>query len=208
MYDLSIGSSVCTQCPIGYYCDATVSTSRALPCPQGFYCPAGSTVNYHACPSGTYGSRQYLQSVSDCTACTAGSYCSSTALTAPQGQCGAGYFCPVGSTSSLGATSSASSHVCPAGTYCPAASLVPTACPPGTYQPGTGRTSIKQCLPCMPGSYCGSYNLTAPSGLCSAGYYCTNSSTTASPLTLSTSTYGTGLLSGKLSRWLNISYPT
>lgn len=46
---------------------------------------------------GTYSTQTSLESASDCTDCTAGSYCGDPGLTAPDGTCDAGYYCPPGS---------------------------------------------------------------------------------------------------------------
>ena len=116
--------------------------------------------------------------------------------------CRLGFYCTGGAIKSTQPVNSTVGGPCPRGYYCPSGSSAPLACPPSTYQPSTGRSVISQCLPCTPGSYCGSFALTAPTGLCSAGYYCKNSSSTSIPLTLSTNSY-TGLLSGIMqSTWL------
>ena len=50
----------------------------------GSYCPEG-TDGPLSCPPGTYGAATGLRNVSECTACTAGSYCTTPGLTAPEG---------------------------------------------------------------------------------------------------------------------------
>ena len=68
------------------------------------------------------------------------------------------------------------------GFYCPRATgYVLQPCPTGTYSPNTGLAVEAECLSCVAGSYCGSLNLTSPSGPCAAGYYCKNGSDTATP---------------------------
>ena len=68
------------------------------------------------------------------------------------------------------------------GFYCPRATgYVLQPCPTGSYSPNTGLAIEAECLSCVAGSYCGSLNLTAPSGPCAAGYYCKNGSDTATP---------------------------
>lgn len=46
---------------------------------------------------GTYGEEAGLGSVAQCTPCTEGSYCAQTGLTAVEGDCVEGYYCPRGS---------------------------------------------------------------------------------------------------------------
>ena len=180
-YSNETGLSECKTCPAGFYCDPSVSTVVPLACPQGYYCPAGTALNWQACPVGTFGGRTNLNSVSECEVCNAGSYCSRAGLTHPNGVCAAGYFCPVGSQNGFGLTSLAEKHVCPTGSFCPVASPYPSPCPPGTYNPSRGKHNVTECLDCSPGSFCGLYNLTMPSGACDAGFYCTKGSNTSSP---------------------------
>jgi len=69
-----------------------------------------------------------------------------TGLTAPVGECTAGYYCPGGQESEtpLGLE-------CWAGHFCEVGSATPVFCPNGTYQPSAGQW---ECLPCDPGFYC------------------------------------------------------
>ena len=57
----------------------------------------------------------------------------------------------------------------PVGMYCPVGSAVPQSCPPGTYNPGTGRQSEDQCMNCTGGRYCPDYNMTSVGPPCQAG---------------------------------------
>lgn len=109
----TIGSSECTDCPAGkwqpyraqsscvdspagYYSDTLGATSYK-DCPQGYYCPAGtSDFAIFPCPAGTFGGRDLLQSVSECTPCTAGNFCDEYHLVEPSGKCAAGFFCSEG----------------------------------------------------------------------------------------------------------------
>ena len=181
-YENNTGASTCTLCPPGYYCSAKLSTVTYFDCPQGYYCPIGTGLNWTACPVGKYGSRSNLRSEDDCTGCDAGKFCSRTALSAPNGNCSAGFFCPYGSQNSWGGTVYTSNSTCTAGSYCPKGSSVPLQCPPGTYNPNRGSTSLEQCLSCPPGRYCDRYNLTAPAGVCATGYYCTRGAYTPRPV--------------------------
>jgi hypothetical protein len=94
------GNDTCKMCPAGYYCDSNLNTSVPQVCPVGYYCPAGSKFSSeHACPKGTFSNRTNLKAAADCTPCSAGYYCNSTALTLVSGPCAAGYYCSGGSTS-------------------------------------------------------------------------------------------------------------
>ncbi|KAJ8613418.1 hypothetical protein CTAYLR_002283 [Chrysophaeum taylorii] len=80
----------------GYYCDSYGAT-KYEECPQGYYCPEGiSDYKKYPCPAGTFGAQNLLQTVSECTACTAGNYCEDFGATSPTGDCAAGYYCSEG----------------------------------------------------------------------------------------------------------------
>jgi len=131
------------DCDPGYYCwegsisktplvhenPTNIPISKFGPCPAGHYCPQG-TVEPFECPAGTFNPLTGQDAVGDCQACTAGFYCSSSGLTAVEGSCAPGYYCPVGSKEikPIG-------KYCAAGQYCPLGSAVATSCPAGTYQP-------------------------------------------------------------------------
>ena len=66
----------------------------------------------------------------------AGQFCGSAGLTAPTGNCSAGYYCPGGQN-----TSSPLMYVCSPGHYCPEGSATEQACPPGLYQDEFGKVS-------------------------------------------------------------------
>lgn len=61
---------------------------------------------------------------------------------------------------------------CPAGFYCPTGTAEPEKCPPGTFSNKTKLFSVEQCQNCTAGTYCATYNLVKPTGLCRDGYYC------------------------------------
>jgi len=48
-------------------------------CNPGYYCPLGTSVQI-PCPAGTYNPSQGKSALTDCIACTAGSYCESSGL--------------------------------------------------------------------------------------------------------------------------------
>lgn len=192
------GSSIalnCLDCPPGKYCGAqglsapsglcaagyfclksaievmppaldTVS-SRWGKCPIGFYCPQGTAYPFR-CPIGTYSAKEQLGSVSQCTPCTAGSYCETTGLTAPTGLCEPGYYCPTGQT-----TSRPEAFMCTPGNMCEAGTTDAdfnshaTYCPGGTYQHQNRQSS---CINCPIGYYCVT-GAVAPI-ICEVGRYC------------------------------------
>jgi hypothetical protein len=88
--------------------------------------------------------------------------------------CQAGYYCPVGSTSSTQSD-------CPAGHYCPLNSRVPVPCPRGTFSAATKLSALSQCATCSVGSYCEKAALTAVTGSCEAGYFCKDAHYVARP---------------------------
>ncbi|CAM9865459.1 unnamed protein product, partial [Choristocarpus tenellus] len=165
------GASECYLCPEGYYCDGTRPTSFEE-CSQGNYCPEGTDVSVPKCPAGMFSPSNSLLLLSQCTNCTAGSYCPTLGLTRPNGTCSEGYYCPSGSQDSHGKTSFASEHACPLGRYCVAGTGSPSLCPIGTYNPSEGVTAEEDCVSCSSGNYCQTMGLVAPTASCWAGYYC------------------------------------
>ena len=139
------GAAVCDPCVAGSYCPGP---SAPVACPAGAYCPAGTGILQPACPVGTYSSALSLQSVSGCTACTAGYFCSSTGAAAVTGPCLPGYFCPAGSQDMYGRLAGVPLNICPRGSYCPGGTAGPIACPVGTYAGSTGTDSLNACTPC------------------------------------------------------------
>ncbi|EDO40914.1 predicted protein, partial [Nematostella vectensis] len=103
--------SQCTDCTGGFYCELPGKTEVSGPCQKGHYCPSRSisstsvicpagrycpiqTEMPKLCPRGTFSNNTGLWSDSQCTICTAGSYCGSQGLTEPSGLCRAGFYCP------------------------------------------------------------------------------------------------------------------
>ncbi|KAF6036715.1 hypothetical protein EB796_004987 [Bugula neritina] len=156
-------------CDPGYYCQENATTStpnqgaEADVCPQGYFCPVGTSVP-EPCVPGTYGDAAGLSNVSQCTPCTAGQFCEQYQLSAPEGDCTAGFYCPEGSDLRT-------KLVCPVGHYCLSGSVIPSPCPPSTYNPSEGLNTT-DCLSCTPGYYCGEPGLNDTSALCDEGYYC------------------------------------
>ena len=139
-------------------------------CEPGYYCVGGLR---YICPAGRYGSKRRAHSET----------VAEGPLTACEGLCATGYYCPEGSTSPYALPCGAASKICPEG------SAVPIDVAEGYYSPATVSELHRSVqLPCPPGSYCigaerelcppGTYsdqNLTSSPdclGLCDAGYYC------------------------------------
>ncbi|KAF8822159.1 GCC2 and GCC3 domain-containing protein [Cardiosporidium cionae] len=145
-------------CAAGYFCTsgAVLSNNSSNKCPAGYYCPEGSIVAL-PCEAGTY---TKIAGQSSCLLCNEG------------------FFCPPASVDG-----NATANICPAGAFCPEGTghYSHYFCPPGTYNPTTGATSVLACLLCPAGSYCSNFGLTAATGLCQGGYACTGGSNTATP---------------------------
>ena len=163
-------SSSYDLCSEGYYCKKGAKSSTPLQgvdadiCPAGHYCPLG-TDEPIPCPKGTFSNQIGLFSESNCVNCTAGDYCGEMRLTNTSGLCAAGFYCPEGSIQST-------QEECFKGHFCPQGSVYPEPCPPGTFSNVTHLTDAQDCQPCTPGTYCETYGLLKPTGLCSSGFYC------------------------------------
>ncbi|EDO40915.1 predicted protein, partial [Nematostella vectensis] len=176
--------SQCTDCTGGFYCELPGKTEVSGPCQKGHYCPSRSisstsvicpagrycpiqTEMPKLCPRGTFSNNTGLWSDSQCTICTAGSYCGSQGLTEPSGLCRAGFYCPEGSQDE-------NAVPCTIGLHCPTGYKTPIDCPEGTF---TNTTTSPSCQDCPEGFYCVPENVTSgdpTSGYhtCPRGYYC------------------------------------
>ncbi|XP_068098133.1 platelet endothelial aggregation receptor 1-like [Hyperolius riggenbachi] len=141
---------------------------------SGYYCPKKTRyAEQFPCPPGTYSEVSGATDISTCLPCPPGRFCSRPGLVEPEGYCAPGWFCPAGSVSNKpahlsdlpGRTNSSSvslnGGMCPAGAFCPEGSPYP--------------------VPCTPGKYCASRELSAESGRCEAGFYCTRGSSVPNP---------------------------
>jgi hypothetical protein len=175
-YQDQTGATTCKNCEAGHYCTATTSTKCT---PQNdalnYYCPGGLvSVGKVACAAGTYNFVDGSRSVNDCWSCPPGYFCPvapATSLVKIQ-QCTKGYYCLAGVDAPT---------ICPVGFYCPAGTNVPIPCPRGYYGSTTGLMT----------STC--------SGYCTAGYYCTFQTTTASVTSLCINGVIEGCISGSTS---------
>lgn len=154
------GQSVCKLCPEGYYCLANSTNFIENRCPAGYYCPNGTKQAFEfPCPAGTYNPNELGASETNCLECSGGLYCQGTGNPTPTGNCSAGWYCTKGSDDPKTTTKGGK---CQPGFYCPVGSKTPIGCPPGEY--------------------CETEELAAPTGNCSAGYYCTGSSKKRDPV--------------------------
>ena len=114
------GATSCTACPVGKWCP--LASTVEIDCPLGYYCD-GIQTQPIKCPRGTYGHIINLKSASECKACDGGKTCSQNGLTAPDGECDAGFFCSSGSWTprpdDRDPAESKTGGVCTIGGYCP-----------------------------------------------------------------------------------------
>ena len=180
----AFSNASCLLCKPGMFCDGPANIMPSGNCSAGFYCGSGSatpmpmivTSSGGPCLRGTYcppGSRMPI-------ACPPGRYCLQDLMSAPTGDCLQGYFCSL-NASRADPTDAITGDICPSGHYCPNATSTPQPCPPGTFFNATGAKSLRDCLPCTPGSYCMGSGLSTPTGLCFSGYYCPGGENTSSP---------------------------
>ena len=135
------------ECDPGFYCPNGSASRTEKECPSGYYCGKGSA-RPDACPSGTFLPSTKAFNQSQCLNCTAGWYCNDTGLSAPNGECESGYYCPTGQN-----VKRPPLYMCPKGHYCKVGYPLPKRCENGTYQDNDGQSSCK---------------------VCESGYYCDN----------------------------------
>lgn len=94
-------------------------------------------------------------------------------------QCTGGYYC-------LQNTSDPNSFPCPVGHYCPPGTQYDTQykCSSGSYNPLPTQSSSTACKLCDAGTYCFGDGLSAPTGNCSQGWFCTGGASESKPLVL------------------------
>ena len=88
------------------------------------------------------------ESAADCQPCTGGTYCGTTGLVEPSGNCSRGYYCPDNETIS---TPTPTGLECWVGYYCLEGSSAPTPCAPRFFSETVGSYA---CTPCPAGYYC------------------------------------------------------
>ncbi|XP_077578967.1 uncharacterized protein LOC144200597 [Stigmatopora nigra] len=153
-------------CQAGFYCiaDGNYSTGLGGACPQGRYCPVGTSLPL-PCPPGTYSDGVYVTDITGCRSCPPGHFCAGEGLTAPSGNCEAGFYCPGGDTQATGSEGG----LCPPAHYCPKGSIGPAPCPAGSYANLTGQWL---CSPCPAGHYCPEKTSDFAKFPCPPGFYC------------------------------------
>ncbi|XP_021231889.1 SCO-spondin-like isoform X4 [Numida meleagris] len=178
-YSNATGQDKCFPCPAGFHCPKGLRRR----CPPGFYCPQRTGISFYPCPPGTFNPSYGLSQAERCQQCPAGMFCEDWGLSSPSGPCWPGFFCTAGASvpNPDGATNTSTGGPCPPGHFCPAGTSIPQQCPVGTYSDRPYMWQESSCTACPSGHYCGSAALTAPSGLCSAGYYCLPGASSPSP---------------------------
>ncbi|XP_070551141.1 neurogenic locus notch homolog protein 1-like [Ptychodera flava] len=154
------GQDTCKSCPEGYYCGSNFTTYADTICPSGSYCPLETEYDIqYPCPEGSFNNLTGAHDNTWCVDCTPGMYCEGQGNSYPTDYCDEGWFCSGGANETH--PSAPYGGYCVAGEYCPRGSSAP--------------------LLCDPGQYCDVDRMASPRGDCSAGYYCINGSTTATP---------------------------
>ena len=178
------------ECLQGFYCLSGASVPNptdglsGYPCPAGHFCGPGVT-EPSPCPVGTYLNVTGANSSSDCTSCTAGSYCASEGLPYPSGPCQAGYYCPEGSV-----IPNDEAYICTPGHYCPEGSPTEVMCEGGTYENGFAAAVCREC----PERYYCPFNSSRPLTEffdCPAGFYCPLGTSSANQFGCPLGKYGT-----------------
>ncbi|GKT33096.1 uncharacterized protein LOC105348209 isoform X2, partial [Aduncisulcus paluster] len=149
----------CTPCDAGNFCSGVSLTTTSGTCSSGFFCITNAItatpdldVYYETYAAGCPSDYSCLCTdglTTDCDTCTDDSY----------------------------KTCRANFGVCPVGHFCEGGTAVPSACPPGTYNPSTGMKLLSDCLPCPESYYCPDSGMEDPTAdgdtyKCAAGYYC------------------------------------
>ncbi|KAA8594284.1 hypothetical protein FQN60_005118, partial [Etheostoma spectabile] len=161
-YSPALGAAHCIICPKGTMCSSSATQEPSI-CPAGHFCPAGTALP-QLCPLGTFSNQTGALSLSACTPCPSGVYCSSYGASTPQG----GAMEPTPQSSD----NFPRNGPCPVGHYCPRGCLLPIPCPLGSIRNTIGGVSIESCSACPAGYYCSTEGLANPSGPCAAGFYC------------------------------------
>lgn len=95
------------------------SKNDAVECKEGFYCPKGTPLGAEIpCDPGSYNPGKKAASVAKCKKCDKQKFCDSYGLSRPQGLCGDGFFCIIGSPFKKPVNATANYGPCPPGHYC------------------------------------------------------------------------------------------
>lgn len=175
LVDMSLtGCVLSSLCPEGFACPFGTggAANPPLTCALGHACPSGSpSPTANPCPHGTFSNSTSLTSLSDCTPCPAGFYCTGGQQDV-SGSCAKGHYCPMGTNVSdafpcasgtfmshvrgdlslifisiyheffqSNATSQSDCTQCPLGKYCLEGATEAIACPLGSFSNTTGTQS-------------------------------------------------------------------
>lgn len=180
-YQPAVRSESCLICPQGYYCNGTGTVTQTL-CPEGYYCPEGSEFPT-PCPRGTFLKAVGKYQENHCNPCTPGYACEVVGLPDPVTLCHAGHYCSSQVNTSTPIGLQPYGDLCQPGYFCPegTAEYVHNPCPNGTFSNYSGNQAESDCSLCEPGEVCFGEALTAPNGICAAGYFCRNGAKTDKP---------------------------
>ena len=163
------------KCDPGYWCktkgtlkkpDATTSDQGS--CEAGYYCLQGTPIQL-PCPSGSFNPDTLSELKTACGDCTQGKYCTSTGLSAVEGDCDGGFYCFAGTRVPRPNENGSEKHYCAKGQKCPVGSYEATDCPPGTYQDLDRQTD---CNACPKGYFCPTGTSDYTANICPVGHYC------------------------------------
>lgn len=152
-----VGQTACIGCPVGRFVTFAGASSvhDCEACPCGHYCP-GVGLLATPCTPGSYTRNTGMVEEDSCTPCPPGTAC-------PPSTCDPlCYQCPPGRWSNETGVSAAGANctfhdvpcnLCLLGFFCPLGSVVPTACPAGTWA-GNGTPAEADCADCPVGYRC------------------------------------------------------
>lgn len=168
-------------CPGSHFCPP--ESKSPTPCLPSFFCPEGSSTQrqcppgYRGNPNAVFDLNDLASVSTACAACPEGTFAMLDEFDMVQCiPCPPSYFCPFASgvnatTARVNCNVQVPTYVfeeerlddvtlessyycaCPQGYFCPSDSILPTPCPPGTFNDKTGSTSIGACQPCPVNSY-------------------------------------------------------
>ena len=174
-------------CDPGYYCMSNANSSQPTDgntgdvCPPGFYCPQGTSLPI-SCFIGTYNPLSGAVGEAFCLDCPGGEYCNQLGQDNTTGLCSAGYYCTSSALSST-PTDGITGDFCPKGHFCPEGTSHPIPCPDGEY---SNETHAKMCRVCPARFYCPGSGTIEPLQ-CPSGYYCpSNTGETPEPCPIGT----------------------
>lgn len=172
-------------CTPGKYCEGDGLSLPTGPCSAGWFCNGSATRNMTTTHGGRCQPGYYCPSGSNkMEPCSGGSFCATSGLSLPTGNCTAGYYCTLGakvSTPNDGITGGR----CSRGHYCPTGSAFEHPCQPGYYLDSPGATERTSCKLCPLGKFCNGTGLEVPTANCSSGYYCPSGQVSSTPFNYS-----------------------